>query len=135
MATQGFSTIGLDVKVNGTALNYVTDIGDIGGTPTELDATCMKDRMKKTVPGVQDTKAFEVTFLFDNSAADSDYRLLRKLQEAGKAVSVEVEFPEGTVFSTTGYVTVMVSGAKVDELISGKLSVALQSDWTVTDPA
>ncbi len=135
MATQGFSTIGLDVKVNGTALNYVTDIGDIGGTPAELDATCMKDRMKKTVPGVQDTKAFEVTFLFDNSAADSDYRLLRKLQEAGKAVSVEVEFPEGTVFSTTGYVTVMVSGAKVDELISGKLSVALQSDWTVTDPA
>ncbi len=76
-----------------------------------------------------------MTFLFDNSAADSDYRLLRKLQEAGKAVSVEVEFPEGTVFSTTGYVTVMVSGAKVDELISGKLSVALQSDWTVTDPA
>ncbi len=135
MATQGFSTIGLDVKVNGTALNYVTDIGDIGGTPAELDATCMKDRMKKTVPGVQDTKAFEVTFLFDNSAADSDYRLLRKLQEAGKAVSVEVAFPEGTVFSTTGYVTVMVSGAKVDELISGKLSVALQSDWTVTDPA
>lgn len=135
MATQGFSTIGLEVKVNGTALNYVTDIGDIGGTPAELDATCMKDRMKKTVPGVQDTKAFEVTFLFDNSAADSDYRLLRKLQEAGKAVSVEVAFPEGTVFSTTGYVTVMVSGAKVDELISGKLSVALQSDWTVTDPA
>lgn len=134
MATQGFSTIGLDVKVNGTALNYVTDIGDIGGTPAELDATCMKDKMKKTVPGVQDTKAFEVTFLFDNSAADSDYRLLRKLQEAGKAVSVEVTFPEGTVFSTTGYVTVMVSGAKVDELISGKLSVALQSDWTVTDP-
>lgn len=135
MATQGFSTIGLEVKVNGTVLNYVTDIGDIGGTPAELDATCMKDRMKKTVPGVQDTKAFEVTFLFDNSAADSDYRLLRKLQEAGKAVNVEVAFPEGTVFSTTGYVTVMVSGAKVDELISGKLSVALQSDWTVTDPA
>ena len=135
MATQGFSTIGLEVKVNGTALNYVTDIGDIGGTPAELDATCMKDRMKKTVPGVQDTKAFEVTFLFDNSAADSDYRLLRKLQEAGKAVNVEVAFPEGTVFSTTGYVTVMVSGAKVDELVSGKLSVALQSDWTVTDPA
>ena len=135
MATQGFSTIGLEVKVNGTALNYVTDIGDIGGTPAELDATCMKDRMKKTVPGVQDTKAFEVTFLFDNSAADSDYRLLRKLQEAGKAVNVEVAFPEGTVFSTTGYVTVMVSGAKVDELISGKLRVALQSEWTVSDPA
>lgn len=135
MATQGFSTIGLDVKVGNTSLNYVTDIGDIGAAPSELDATCMKDTMKKTVPGVQDTKAFEVTFLFDNSAADSDYRVLKKLQDAGEVVSVEVKFPDGTAFQTTGYVSVMVSGAKVDELVSAKLTVSLQSDWTVTDPA
>ena len=135
MATQGFSTIGLDVKVADTSLNYVTDIGDIGAAPSELDATCMKDTMKKTVPGVQDAKAFEVTFLFDKSAADSDYRVLKKLQDAGSIVAVEVIFPDGTTFATTGYVSVMVSGAKVDELVSAKLTVSLQSDWTVTDPA
>lgn len=134
MATQGFSTIGLDVKVGAASLNYVTDIGDIGAAPSELDATCMKDTMKKTVPGVQDTKTFEVTFLFDNSAADSDYRVLKALQDAGEVVSVEVTFPDGTRFATTGYVCVMVSSAKVDELVSAKLSVSLQSDWTVTDP-
>ena len=100
MATQGFSTIGLDVKVNNVSLNYVTDISDIGGAPSELDATCMKDSMKKTVPGVQDTASFE-----------------------------------GTVFATTGYVSLTVSGAKVDELVSAKLTVNLQSDWTVTNPA
>ena len=135
MATQGFSTIGLDVRVADTSLNYVTDIGDIGAAPSELDATCMKDTMKKTVPGVQDAKAFEVTFLFDNSAADSDYRVLKKLQDEGKIVAVEVIFPDGTTFATTGYVSVMVSGAKVDELVSAKLTLSLQSDWTVTDPA
>lgn len=135
MATQGFSTIGLDVKVGETSLNYVTDIGDIGAAPSELDATCMKDSMKKTVPGVQDTKSFEVTFLYDNSAADSDYRVLKTLQEAGEPVELEVEFPDGTVFAASGYVSVMVSGAKVDELVSAKLTFNLQSDWTVTDPA
>jgi hypothetical protein len=134
MATQGIHTIGVDVKVNNTSLNYVTDIGDIGGSPSELDATCMKDTMKKTVPGVQDVKAFEVTFLFDNSDADSDYRVLYALQKAGKIVPLAVTFPDGTQFSTTGYVSVMVSGAKVDELISAKLTLNLQSDWTVTDP-
>ena len=41
MATQGFSTMGIDVKVGESALNYVTDIGDIGAAPSELDATCM----------------------------------------------------------------------------------------------
>lgn len=135
MATQGFSTIGLGVKVNGTALNYVTDIGDIGAAPSELDATCMQDTMKKTVPGVQDTKAFEVTFLYDNSAADSDYRVLKALQDAGEIVTLAVDFPDGTVFSTTGYVSVMVSGAKVDELVSAKMQLSLQSDWSVTNPA
>lgn len=135
MATQGFSTIGLDVKVGDTSLNYVTDIGDIGAAPSELDATCMKDSMKKTVPGVQDTKSFEVTFLYDNSAADSDYRVLKTLQDAGEPVELEVKFPDGTVFAANGYVSVMVSGAKVDELVSAKLTFNLQSDWTVTDPA
>ena len=135
MATQGFSTIGLDVKVGDTSLNYVTDIGDIGAAPSELDATCMKDSVKKTVPGVQDAKSFEVTFLFDNSAEDSDYRVLKALQDAGEIVALEVKFPDGTVFATTGYVSVMVSGAKVDELVSAKLTLALQSDWTVTNPA
>ena len=135
MATQGFSTIGLDVKVDGTSLNYVTDIGDIGAAPSELDATCMKDSMKKTVPGVQDAAAFEVTFLFDNSAPDSDYRVLRALQDAGETVELEVKFPDGTVFAATGYVSVMVSGAAVDEVVSAKLTFNLQSDWTVTNPS
>lgn len=135
MATQGLASIGIAVKVNTNALNYVTDIGDIGGTPSDLDATCLKDRMKKNVPGVQDTKAFEVTYLFDNSAADSDYRVLRELQTAGTIAPVTVTFPDGTSFATTGYISTYVSGTKVDELVTAKLTVSLQSDWTVTNPA
>lgn len=135
MATQGLATIGIDVKVNSTSMNYVTEIGDIGGTPATLDATCMKDTIKKSVPGVQDTSAFEVTYLFDNSAADSDYRVLRALQTAGDVATLSVIFPDGTTFATTGYVSTYVVGAKVDELVSAKLSLSLQSDWTVTNPA
>ena len=134
MATQGLSSIGIEVTVNSSELNYVTEIGDIGGTPSDLDATCLKDTMKKNVPGVQDTKAFEITYLFDNSSADSDYRTLKTLQTAGNIVPVKVTFPDGTSFATTGYITTYVSGVKVDELVSAKLVVSLQSDWTVTNP-
>lgn len=135
MAKQGLSTIGITVTVDENELNYVTEIGDIGGSPSSLDATCLCDTMKKNVPGVQDTQAFEVTYLFDNSAVDSDYRVLKAVQTAGEVVDVAVELPDGTVFATTGYVTTYVVGAKVDELISAKLTVSLQSDWSVTDPA
>ena len=135
MAIQGLATIGMEVKVNSEALNYVTEIGDIGGKPSTLDATCMKDAMKKSVPGVQDAQDFEITYLFDNSAADSDYRKLKAVQTAGKAVALEIDFPDGTKFASTGYVTTYISGSKVDELISAKASVNLQSEWTITDPA
>ena len=134
MATQGLSSIGMDVTVNSVALDYVQEIGDIGGTPSELDATCMKDTMKHNVPGVQDVKAFEVTYLFDNSAADSDYRKMKALQDAGGIVPVKVTLPDGTSFAATGYVNTYVEGAKVDALVTAKLTINLQSDWTVSDP-
>jgi hypothetical protein len=91
--------------------------------------------MKKNVPGVQDAKNFEVTYLFDNSAEDSDFRKLKTLQDSRTVTAVEVKFPEGTVFKTTGYISTYVVGAKVDELITAKLIVSLQSDWSVTNPA
>lgn len=138
---QGLTSIGVDIKVNSVAMNYVTDFSDIGGTPSELDSTCFKDSIKKSVPGVQDAKAFEVTYLFDNSDTNSDYRKLKALQDAGTAVAVVVEFGDkpnatgsGTKFTTSGYVSTYVVGAKVDELISAKLVVNLQSEWTKTDP-
>lgn len=134
MATQGMASIGIDLSVNSVSLNYVQEIGDIGGTPSELDATCMKDKMKKNVPGVQDTKSFEVTYLFDNSAEDSDFRKLNALQTAGEVVPVVVAFPDGTKFTSSGYVTTYVEGAGVDALVTAKLVVSLQSDWTVTNP-
>ncbi len=135
MATQGLASIGLDLKVNSTSINYVQEIGDIGGTPSELDATCMKDTMKKNVPGVQDTTNFEVTYLFDNSDTDSDYRVLKALQDAGKIVPVVVTFPDGSSFATTGYVSTYIDGTAVDALITAKLVISLQSDWVVTNPS
>jgi hypothetical protein len=45
-----------------------------------------------------------------------------------------VELPDGTKYATTGYVSTYVDGAKVDELITAKLTVSIQSDWTITNP-
>ena len=132
---QGMASIGVSVKINNTTIANVQDIGDIGGAPSELDATCLKDSIKKSVPGVQDAKAWEVTYLYDNSESTSDYRVIKGLQTAGNAVAVEVTMPDGTKFATTAYVSTYLTGAKVDELLVAKAVLNLQSDWTVTNPA
>ena len=46
MSKQGIASIGMKVTVNEVEMNYVQEIGDIGGTPSELDATCLKDTLK-----------------------------------------------------------------------------------------
>lgn len=134
MAKQGLASIGIDVKINEVSMNYVTDIGDIGGSPSELDATCMKDIMKKSAFGVKDVKAFEVSYLYDNTDTDSDYRVLKAVEKKRDIVPVVVIFPDKTEFSTTGYVSTMINGVKVDELIGAKVSISLQSDWEEKNP-
>ncbi len=131
---QGFASIGVSVKIGTTTISNVTDISDIGGTPSELDATCLKDSIKKSVPGVQDTKAWEITYLYDNTDATSDFRVLRGLQTAGDPVAVEVTMPDGTKFATTAFISTYVVGTKVDELLTAKAVAYLQSDWAVTNP-
>lgn len=132
---QGMASIGVDIKVNSVAMNYVQDFSDMGGTPSDLDATCLKDRMKHFVPGVQETKAWEVTYLFDNASTSSDFRKLKALQTAGNVVPVEVSYPDGTKFASTGYVSTYPTGAKVDDLLLAKAIISLQSDWSVTNPS
>ena len=132
---QGLVSIGIDIKINNVSINNVTDFSDIGGSKTEHDNTNMKDTVKKTKYGLKELKPFEVTYLYDNTASTSDYRVLKALESSTTPVPVEVEFPDGTVFATTGFINNVITGAKVDALLEAKVSVALQSDWTVTNPA
>lgn len=132
---QGLASVGVDIKVNSVALNFVQDFSDLGGTPSDLDATCLKDTMKHQIPGVQDTKAWEITYLFDNSSPDSDFRRLHSIQASRNIVPVEIDFPDGSKFTSTGYVTTYVAGAKVDELITAKAIISLQADWVVANPS
>ena len=137
---QGIVTIGIDVKIDGNALNYVTDIGDIGGTPNQKETTCMKDTMQHNVPGVQQGGSIEITYWFDNTSAQSDFRRLKAIPST-KSVPIVFTFPDaatesgtGTTATASGLVSTMVTGLTVDSLIQCKTTVSLDKDWVWTDP-
>lgn len=131
---QGLASIGIDVKVGTNSLNYVTGIGDIGGEPSTLDATCFKDAVAISVPGVQKNDGFNIDYLFDNKSEKSDYRVIKGFESARNIVPVEVKFPDGTTFTNAGYVSTKVNGVKVDELIGATVTVNLQAKWEITNP-
>lgn len=130
---QGYSSIGVKVSLDDTELNYVTSIGDMGGAPASLDSTSLKDAMKHSVLGVQDVGNFEIDYLFDNSAADSDFRVV-KAMEGQTDHTIKIELPDGSVFTSKGTVSTWVTNISVNNLISAKLSMGLSQDWAVQNP-
>lgn len=131
---KGLASIGIKIKISNVELNYATSIGEIGGEPNELDTTTFNDSVSTSIPGVQKQNAWTVDYLYDNTAETSDYRKLKAAEDAGKAVAVEVMFPDGTKFTNTGILSNKINGVKVNELIGATASISLQSKWTVTDP-
>ena len=135
MATkQGIVTIGIDVKIGDVSLKYVTDIGDIGGTPEMLDATCMQDTMTHNAPGVKKQDDFAVTCWYDNSDPESDFREMKAFEAAGESKEVVVTFPDGTKATSSGRVSNRVTGLQVNNLIRHVISLSLDADWAWTDP-
>jgi hypothetical protein len=128
------TTIGIVVKVNSVAVKGATEFSDLGASPNMLDATKLTDTVKVNKPGVQELPAWVVTYLFNNNESTSDFRVLQALADAGAAVPVEVDFPDGTKFTNTGIPTNYAVGGQVNQMQTAKCEFALQGAWTVTNP-
>ena len=73
-------------------------------------------------------------FLYDNSGATSNYRIVHGLEEAGSVVDWKVTFPDNTEFAFSGEVTTSIDGASVNNAITFTANITLNSDITVTNP-
>lgn len=108
---------------------------DLGGTAEKVDVTVLADGNKKYINGVKDFGDLAFKFLYDNSGATSNYRIVRGLEEAGKVVEWKVTFPDNTEFAFSGEVTTSIDGASVNNAITFTANITLNSDITVTNPS
>lgn len=107
---------------------------DLGGTVEKVDVTVLADGNKKYINGVKDFGDLAFKFLYDNSGATSNYRIVRGLEEAGSVVDWKVTFPDNTEFAFSGEVTTSIDGASVNNAITFTANITLNSDITVTNP-
>lgn len=107
---------------------------DLGGTANKVDVTTLADGNYRYINGVKDFGDLAFQFLYDNSGAESNYRICRGLEEAENIVYFKVVFPDGTEFMFNGEVSTTITGASVDSAIEFSLAVTLNSDIEVTNP-
>ena len=134
MANNYLTSIGVVVKFNNVAVAGATSFSDVGGAPSTIDATKLTDTVRVNKLGVQEMDNFDVTFLFNNNEATSDFRVLKAL-EGQNAVPVSVEFPDGTKAANTGSLGVYATGAEINSMLEAHAVMALDGNWTWTNPS
>ena len=107
---------------------------DLGGAAEQVDVTTLADGNYHYINGIKDFGSLEFTFLYDNSATTSNYRVMRAAEEDGATHQIEIRFPDGTKFAFAGMISTAVTGAGVNAALQFVATVNLNSDITVTNP-
>lgn len=108
------------------------EIPSLGGAPDKIDVTCLSDANKCYINGLIDYGDLAFKFLYDNSSATSNYRVLKALD--GTKCSYKIEFPDTTTFVFDGIGSTAIDSAAVNAALTFTDNIALQSAITVTNP-
>ena len=136
----GILTKGITLSYKKDGNNYAVianlqECPELGGTAENVEVTTLADGNKKYIKGIKDFGELAFKFLYDNSGAESNYRIVRGLEEAGNAVEWKVTFPDNTTFAFSGEVTTAIDSAAVNAALTFTATITLNSDITVTNPS
>lgn len=136
----GILTKGITLSYKKTGSTYteianLQECPELGGTAENVEVTTLADGNKKYIKGIKDFGELAFKFLYDNSGAESNYRIVRGLEEAGNIVDWKVTFPDNTSFAFSGEVTTAIDSAAVNAALTFTATITLNSDITVTNPS
>lgn len=115
-------------------IHNLQEVPALGGTAEKVDVTTLEDSNYKYINGIKDFGDLAFKFLYDNSGAESNYRVCRGLEEAGETVDWKVTFPDTTEFTFSGEASTSVDEGSVNGAITFTLNINLNSDIQVKAP-
>lgn len=130
-------TLGYKATSEGSTYTNIPNLQEcpqLGGSAEKVDVTVLTDGNYKYINGIKDFGDLAFKFLYDNSGAQSNYRIVRGLEEAGKVVDWEVGFPDGTKFHFSGEVATQIESASVNSALAFTATITLNSDIAVVNP-
>lgn len=137
----GLSTIGIKFGYASaqagpfTQLPGLQEVPSMLGKPSKVDVTTLADTVKKYVFGVKDLGDLQFKFVYDQATFTTIKGLV-----GSTAYWFQVEFPDdptpgsgnGTRFTFQAYVNIETDSAQIDKALGMTMTLALQSDITIT---
>lgn len=129
----------LGYKASGSAeyteLAGLKEIPEIGSTPEKVENTTLKDKVKKYEMGIGDPGEMVYKFKYDNTSADSPYRKFREMEASGGTYDFQETDADGTKIQFSAQVSTKRTGGGVNGVIEFNVTMALQSELDIIDPA
>ena len=79
-----------------TKLLGLKEIPEMGSEPEKVENTTLEDSLKQYEMGIGDAGDITYKFKYDNSSAQSPYRLMRAAQESGDVLTFKETLKDGT---------------------------------------
>lgn len=111
------------------------ELPDMGVDPEKVENSDLKAKNKQYENGIGDAGDMTYKFKYDNSSADSPYRVMREKEASGEVVSFRETLADGSTTEYDAQVSVKRTGGGVNGVIDFNLTMAVQSDFKYTDPA
>jgi len=127
----------LSYKTTGTTFTeilYLMEVPEFGGTPEKIDVTTLSDTSKKYIPGIKDYGDLVFKFLYDNTAANSNYRVLKGMDDSCATASFKLEYPDGSAHVFDAIPSVKMDAGAINGALTFSATMILQSDINMTLP-
>ena len=118
-----------------TDLPGLKEIPDWGSDPEKVDNSALTDPYKQYEMGIGELGDVKYKFKYDNSKADTPYRILKALSDSKEVGFFEETLKDGTKTDFSAQVSVKRTGVGVNGVIELEVTMVLQGAPTVTDPA
>lgn len=118
-----------------TDLPGLKEIPSIGIKKEKADNTCLTDPHKKYESGIGDLPEMTYKFKYDNTKADSPYRVMRKAAAANTLLQFKETLKDGSVTKYDATVGVTRTGGGINGVIEFELEMTVESDLDYEDPS
>ena len=115
-------------------IEYLMEVPELGGTPEKIDVTTLSDKVKKYIPGNKDYGDLVFKFLYDNTDANSNYRVLKGMDDAVTTATFKLAYPDGTSHQFDAIPSVKLDSGAINGALTFSATMMLQSDIEISNP-
>ena len=111
-----------------TEIEYLMEVPEFGGTPEKIDVTTLSDKVKKYIPGTKDYGDLVFKFLYDNADSNSNYRILKNMENASTPTTFRLTYPDGSYHSFDAIPSVKIDAGTINGALTFSATMMLQGD-------